>query len=102
VTFAAVFGYEVDAADAEAFERVYGPDGEWARFFRGGDGYVGTDLWCDAGDEQRPRYLVVDRWRSAEEYAAFREANEQEYRRRGRETEALYRSETVLGRFESR
>ena len=42
---AAVFAYEVEPAGAAAFEAVYGADGEWARYFRGADGYLGTELW---------------------------------------------------------
>jgi heme-degrading monooxygenase HmoA len=90
-----VFAYEVDTAATAAFEAAYGPDGEWARFFRAGDGYLGTDLWrADSG-----RYLLVDRWRSGEAYAAFLAASEAEYRRRSAAAEALYRSETPLGQF---
>ena len=39
---ALVFSYDVH--DVEQFEDVYGPEGEWARFFRGGCGYIGTEL----------------------------------------------------------
>ena len=42
---AIVFSYEV--RDAAEFERVYGPDGEWAQFFRDGTGYIGTELLHD-------------------------------------------------------
>ena len=42
---ALVFRYEV--RDPEAFERAYGPEGEWAQFFREGRGYVGTELLHD-------------------------------------------------------
>ena len=31
----------------EQFERVYGPEGDWAQFFRTGRGYVGTELLRD-------------------------------------------------------
>ena len=42
---ALVFVY--DARNADEFERVYGPEGEWTAFFRGCDGYVGTELLRD-------------------------------------------------------
>ena len=64
---ALVFSYE--ARDAAEFERVYGPDGEWAAFFRGGRGYVGTELLRDV--ETPGRYLVIDRWDSREAYNDF-------------------------------
>jgi hypothetical protein len=53
---ALVFRYEV--RDPDEFARVYGPDGEWAEFFRGGRGYIGTELLHDRRAE---RYLVIDR-----------------------------------------
>ena len=58
---ALVFSYEV--SDAAEFERVYGPEGDWAEFFRGGRGYIGTELLRDV--EHPGRYLVIDRWESA-------------------------------------
>ena len=54
---ALVFRYEV--RDPDAFEEAYGPDGEWAQFFRQGDGYIGTELLHDV--EEPGRYLVIDR-----------------------------------------
>jgi len=44
VSLAAVFHYEVDPAGAAAFEAVYGSAGEWARWFAGAEGYLGTEL----------------------------------------------------------
>src|SRR5581483_10942523 len=64
---ALVFSYEV--REPEGFERAYGADGEWAQFFRHGPGYIGTELLRDV--EIPGRYLVVDRWESAEAYNAF-------------------------------
>jgi heme-degrading monooxygenase HmoA len=94
---ALVFSYEV--RDAAAFEQVYGPDGEWASFFRQGRGYVGTELLRDL--EVPGRYLVVDRWESAEAYNAFVAAQREEYMRRVDETRFLYDSELRFGTFES-
>jgi heme-degrading monooxygenase HmoA len=93
---ALVFSYEV--ADIAEFERVYGPGGEWEQFFRGGRGYVGTELLRDV--EQPGRYLVVDRWESRDAYNAFVEANRGEYMRRVDETTFLYLHELRLGTFE--
>ena len=39
---AIVFSYEVRAV-AE-FEQAYGAEGEWARFFKQGPGYIGTEM----------------------------------------------------------
>ena len=64
---ALVFSYEV--RDAEAFEVAYGADGDWAQFFRQARGYIGTELLRDV--ETPSRYLVVDRWETAEAYNVF-------------------------------
>jgi heme-degrading monooxygenase HmoA len=94
---ALVFSYEV--RDAEEFERVYGPDGEWAQFFRQGDGYVGTELLRDV--EAAGRYLVIDRWESAESYNSFVAERRQEYMERVDATRFHYDSELRFGTFES-
>ena len=94
---ALVFSYEV--RDTTEFERVYGPDGDWAQFFRRGRGYVGTELLRDL--EIPARYLVVDRWESAEAYNSFVESHREEYMRRVDETAFLYRQELRLGTFEN-
>jgi heme-degrading monooxygenase HmoA len=94
---ALLFSYEV--RDAAVFERVYGPEGEWARFFRRGRGYVGTELLSDV--EAPGRYLVIDRWESAEAYNAFVTAHSEEYMRRVDETRFHYDSELRFGTFET-
>jgi heme-degrading monooxygenase HmoA len=93
---ALVFSYEV--AEPGEFESVYGPEGDWARFFRTGRGYVGTELLRDV--EHPARYLVVDRWDSRENYNAFVEANREEYMRRVDESAFHYVQELRLGTFE--
>lgn len=94
---ALLFSY--DAGDAAEFERVYGPDGDWAQFFRTGRGYVGTELLTDV--EIPGRYLVIDRWESRDAYNEFVAANREEYMRRVDESAFHYSHELRLGTFES-
>jgi heme-degrading monooxygenase HmoA len=94
---ALVFSYEV--RDATGFERVYGADGEWAAFFRQGPGYIGTELLRDV--EAPGRYLVIDRWESADAYNAFVAERREEYMERVDATRFHYDSELRLGTFES-
>jgi heme-degrading monooxygenase HmoA len=94
---ALVFAYETE--EAGPFEDVYGVNGPWAAFFRDAEGYVGTELLRDV--DQQGRYLVVDRWDSAEAYNRFVEANRDEYTRRVDETAFLYRQELRLGTFDA-
>ena len=94
---ALVFSYEV--RDTAQFEAVYGPEGEWATFFAGARGYIGTELLRDV--EAPGRYLVIDRWESADAYNEFVAAHREEYMRRVDDTRFLYDSELRFGTFES-
>ena len=94
---ALVFRYEV--RDPGAFEEAYGPDGEWARFFRSGDGYIGTELLHDV--EEPDRYLVIDRWESTDAYNAFLAANQTEVLRRTDEARFHFIQELRFGTFEN-
>jgi heme-degrading monooxygenase HmoA len=94
---ALVFSYEV--RDVEEFERAYGAEGDWAQFFGQGQGYIGTELLRDV--EAPGRYLVIDRWESAEAYNAFATEHRDEYMRRVDDTRFYYEQELRLGTFES-
>lgn len=94
---ALVFSYEV--RDADAFERAYGANGEWAEFFRGATGYIGTELLRDV--EAPGRYLVIDRWESAEAYNAFATERRDDYMRRVDDTRFYYDQELRFGTFEN-
>src|SRR5690349_19844244 len=93
--FAIVFEYLVDPARIAEFERTYGRDGAWARFFSRDPAYLGIQLWAFAA--QPGRYFVVDRWSSEAAYRAFLETHRAEYERRSAETATLYLSERVIG-----
>jgi heme-degrading monooxygenase HmoA len=94
---ALVFSYEV--RETSEFERVYGPGGEWAQFFAGAAGYIGTELLRDV--ELASRYLVIDRWESAEAYNAFAAANREEYMRRVDDSRFHHEQELRFGTFEN-
>ena len=94
---ALVFRY--DARDPADFERAYGADGEWAQFFRQGVGYIGTELLRDIVEPDR--YIVIDRWESAEAYSAFLVAHGDEYLRRSEEALFYYVQELRMGTFEN-
>jgi heme-degrading monooxygenase HmoA len=94
---ALVFSYEV--RNAGEFERAYGPEGDWAAFFRQGRGYIGTELLRDV--ETPSRYLVVDRWESAEAYNEFAAEHRDEYMRRVDDSRFHYDQELRLGTFQT-
>ena len=94
---ALVFRYEV--RDPAAFEQAYGQNGEWATFFNQGAGYIGTELLRDVEEPQR--YLVIDRWDSAEAYNSFLAANQAEYLRHSDEARFHYLQELRFGTFQN-
>jgi heme-degrading monooxygenase HmoA len=91
--------FQYDVRDDEEFEGVYGPEGEWASFFRSGTGYIGTELLKDV--EVPGRYLVIDRWDSSDAYNTFVAEHRDEYMRRVDETAFHYERELRLGTFEN-
>ena len=94
---ALVFSYEV--RDPEAFEQVYGADGEWAQFFGQGSGFIGTEVLRDV--EHPARYIVIDRWENADAYNSFAASHREEYMRRVDDTRFLYEQELRFGTFEN-
>jgi heme-degrading monooxygenase HmoA len=95
---ALVFSYEV-VRDVAEFQRVYGMGGEWSGFFSQGRGYIGTELLQDV--EVPGRYLVIDRWESADAYNTFVAAHREEYMERVDATRFHYDSELRFGTFET-
>ena len=87
--FHAIAGREAE------FEQSYGPDGEWARLFRRGEGYLGTEL---LRDEAYPRrYITLDRWTSPAARSAFQGQWRAEYNALDKQCEALTEHEAPLG-----
>jgi heme-degrading monooxygenase HmoA len=89
--------FRVQEARNAEFVQKYGPEGAWARFFRGSTGYIRTELVRDVAVDFR--YLTLDYWQSEEEFKRFREQNLAEYERLDKEFEDLTESETRLGAF---
>jgi heme-degrading monooxygenase HmoA len=85
--------------DPKEFALVFGPDGEWARFFRQGAGFIGTELLRDV--DEPGRFLVIDRWESGDAYNDFVAAFRDEYLRRSDEARFYYIQELRFGTFEN-
>jgi heme-degrading monooxygenase HmoA len=95
----AIWEFRVRPGREADFEARYGPEGDWVRLFRGGDGYSGTALLRDPA--VRGRYVVIDVWRDGEAYRAFKEAFAAEYAALDEQCAALTEDERRLGEFES-
>jgi 8-oxo-dGTP diphosphatase len=92
-----VWEFRVRAGCETEFETVYGPDGDWAQFFRRDPAYLGTDLL--RAEPAAKRYVTVDRWASRAACDAFRARFETEYAAIDHRCERLTEQETEIGRF---
>jgi quinol monooxygenase YgiN len=93
-----VWQFDVEPARVAEFEREYGVEGGWVRFFRGGEGYLGTDLF--RSHHEPMSYLTVDRWTSRAAYDAFRAARRQEYAALDTQCAAFTRAEQLVAQGE--
>lgn len=92
-----VWEFHVKPGAESRFAEVYGPDGDWARFFRRGEGYVRTEL---LRDEQTPgRYVTLDYWNSRTAYEHFREQCADDYMRLDDNRESLTEREAQLSSY---
>jgi len=89
--------FRVRPGSEARFEEVYGPAGEWAEFFRRGEGYLGTELYQDT--KAAGRYLTLDFWVSEAAYQYFRRLHAADYQALDARSEALTEHETPLGSF---
>jgi heme-degrading monooxygenase HmoA len=97
--FIVVWEFRVRSSKGPEFERIYGPDGVWVKFFRTGKGYLGTELIRDL--KMPRRYLTVDVWTSREAYVRFKRKNRIEYQAIDERCGALTEDEVKIGDFHS-
>lgn len=94
-----IWEYRVRREHADAFEKYYGPKGDWAEFFRQGAGYLGTTLLRDP--DHIDHYVTIDQWDSADDYLHFKETHAAEYKRRDLDCEHFTIDERMVGAFET-
>ena len=81
-----------------AFERTYGPAGDWVQLFRRAPGYLRSELHRDRSNPQR--FVTVDYWESESAWQAFRSRFAEEFRKLDERGEELTVYESEIGRFE--
>jgi heme-degrading monooxygenase HmoA len=67
--FVRVWEYEVPGDRAAAFTTAYAADGAWGELFGRAAGFLGTELYRDAG--RADRFLTIDRWQNEEDWQSF-------------------------------
>jgi heme-degrading monooxygenase HmoA len=97
-TYVIIWEFYVPRGREARFEEVYGPRGNWAKFFASDQRYCGTELNRD--NNKRGRYVTLDFWTSRQAYLEFRKANEAEYIRLDQECQSLTEGESELSSFE--
>ena len=97
MSYVIVWEFLVRPGREAEFQEKYGPEGGWARFFRGSAGYVKTELVKDVS--KGGRYLTLDYWQTEDEFSRFKQQNLAEYERLDKEFAGLTEQETRLGAF---
>ena len=98
--FVIIWEFRIRRRKRRDFERAYGSDGEWAKFFRKGKGYIATELIRDS--QQPDKYITLDYWRSRNHYENFRKQNRKMYQAIDERCEALITHEYEIGQFSRR
>lgn len=97
--FFIIWEYQVRAEHIAAFEEVYSATGAWAELFQKSKDYLGTELLSDV--ENSLRYLTIDRWTSAQEYASFLAEWKHEYEDLDAQCAGLTEREFLLSKWET-
>lgn len=95
--FVVVWQFEIAEEKIIAFESAYGPEGSWAQLFHSSPSYLGTELLRDA--YVPGSYMTIDRWKSEEDFRAFRKAHDKDYEVLDRSCDALTSRETRIGAY---
>jgi hypothetical protein len=99
--------FQVRTGMEKRFEKVYGSDGDWARFFGQDESYIGTELIHNlkgeeskCGDLKGERtYVTLDFWTSQKAYDEFRNRHLAKYKALDRKGQEMTESEREIGRF---
>ena len=95
--FVILWEFEVKPGSEPAFERVYGPQGDWVRLFRSTPHFQMTRLLQDTS---RPGiYCTMDFWDSELAYDDFKNTHREAYQALDQATEGLTLRQRHLGSF---
>jgi hypothetical protein len=91
--------FHIKQANERTFRRIYGPGGDWARFFAKDPNYIGTELLRHTTNTRC--YITVDRWTSRDAYHNFKKQHRNEFVALDARCEALTVREIKIGEFSS-
>ena len=93
-----IWEYSVKEEYLDHFEHIYGPDGDWVKLFKLGEGHIATELHRDTDNPLR--FVTVDHWTSKEARNKFKKQFKQEYGDLDKQCESFTESEKFLGNFD--
>ena len=96
--FFIIWEYHVRAEHIAEFEEIYSATGAWAELFQNSKDYLGTELLSDVKNSLR--YLTIDRWTSAQEYASFLAEWKNEYEELDAQCDKFAEKESLVGKWE--
>jgi heme-degrading monooxygenase HmoA len=96
--FVALWEFEVKPGCEERFQKVYGPEGDWAKLFRRDANYQENTLLHDPAHPAI--YLTLDFWASRQAYESFLASHASEYERLDAAGEKLTLRERTIGWYE--
>lgn len=94
-----VWSFDVKPEQVKSFERVYGPQGDWAQLFERAPGFAGTELRRES--DRSGHYHTIDRWQSRADYQRFLEAFRSEYEALDTRCNRMTEHEKKVGDFET-
>lgn len=92
-----IWEYQVKPEHIAEFEKSYGENGQWVKFFRNHSSYLGTELLRSSSHH----YLTIDRWESKKSYESFLSNSKEEYETLDARCMAFIEQETLLGKWET-
>ncbi len=96
--FVVVWEFRVRPGRRKAFEKAYGPGGDWVKLFQHDPAYLRAELIRDR--VKLTRYLTLDFWHSRKAYQEFKKKNRKDYALIDKNCELLTASERMLGEFD--
>ena len=97
MTHVRIWRFRPPEGGEQAFVEAYSGSGRWAELFRRGRGFCGTTLLEPA--HPGGWWLTIDRWATADEFAAFTEKHGEQYRALDAELEGVAGEEEFVGAF---
>jgi heme-degrading monooxygenase HmoA len=98
MTHVRVWKFRPPPAREADFAQAYCATGRWAALFARAPGFRGTILLEPA--QPGDWWMTLDRWRSAEDFAAFNDQYGSDYRALDAELEGVAGEEAFVGAFE--